>query len=52
MAVFGALRAGLVVVNTNPLYTEREMAHQFKDSNAKAIVILANMADKLEKSAR
>lgn len=48
VAVFGALRAGLVVVNTNPLYTEREMAHQFKDSNAKAIVILANMADKLE----
>ena len=37
VAVFGALRAGLVVVNTNPLYTEREMAHQFKDSNAKAI---------------
>ena len=36
VAVFGALRAGLVVVNTNPLYTEREMAHQFKDSNAKA----------------
>ncbi|MGY0555707.1 AMP-binding protein [Vreelandella sp. 2A-K22] len=49
VAVFGALRAGLVVVNTNPLYTEREMANQFKDSNAKAIVILANMADKLEK---
>ncbi|MCL7930295.1 AMP-binding protein [Halomonas llamarensis] len=49
VAVFGALRAGLVVVNTNPLYTEREMAHQFKDSNAKAIVILANMADKLER---
>lgn len=49
VAVFGALRAGLVLVNTNPLYTEREMAHQFKDSGAKAIVILANMADKLEK---
>ncbi len=49
VAVFGAMRAGLVVVNTNPLYTEREMAHQFKDSGAKAIVILANMADKLEK---
>ena len=49
VAVFGALRAGLVVVNTNPLYTEREMAHQFKDSGAKAILILANMADKLEK---
>lgn len=49
VAVFGAMRAGMVVVNTNPLYTEREMAHQFKDSGAKAIVILANMADKLEK---
>ncbi|MCP1315437.1 MULTISPECIES: AMP-binding protein [unclassified Halomonas] len=49
VAVFGALRAGLVVVNTNPLYTEREMAHQFKDSGAKAIVILANMAHKLDK---
>ncbi|MCE8032405.1 MAG: AMP-binding protein [Halomonas sp.] len=49
IAVFGALRAGLVVVNTNPLYTEREMAHQFKDSGAKAILILANMASKLEK---
>lgn len=49
VAVFGAIRAGLVVVNTNPLYTEREMEHQFKDSGAKAILILANMADKLEK---
>ncbi|MFC3283423.1 AMP-binding protein [Litchfieldella rifensis] len=49
VAVFGAMRAGLVVVNTNPLYTEREMAHQFKDSGAKAILILANMADKLER---
>ncbi|MDN3520505.1 AMP-binding protein [Halomonas ramblicola] len=49
VTVFGAMRAGLVVVNTNPLYTEREMAHQFKDSGARAIVILANMADKLER---
>jgi long-chain acyl-CoA synthetase len=48
VAVFGALRAGLVIVNTNPLYTRREMRHQFKDSGARAIVILANMADKLE----
>ncbi|WP_017430027.1 AMP-binding protein [Vreelandella jeotgali] len=48
VAVFGALRAGMVVVNTNPLYTEREMAHQFADSGASAIVILANMAAKLE----
>ncbi|MEQ5767377.1 AMP-binding protein [Halomonas sp. H33-56] len=49
VAVFGAIRAGMVVVNTNPLYTEREMTHQFKDSGAKAILILANMADKLER---
>jgi long-chain acyl-CoA synthetase len=48
VALFGALRAGLVVVNTNPLYTEREMQHQFKDSGAKAIVIVANFASKLE----
>jgi len=40
IAVFGALRAGLVVVNTNPLYTEREMRHQFKDSGARALVYL------------
>ena len=44
VVVFGALRAGLVVVNTNPLYTTREMKHQFTDSGAKALVILANMA--------
>jgi len=44
VAVFGAMRAGLVVVNTNPLYTAREMEHQFNDSGAKALVCLANMA--------
>ncbi|MWK57375.1 AMP-binding protein [Pseudomonas otitidis] len=44
VVVFGALRAGLVVVNTNPLYTAREMEHQFNDSGAKALVCLANMA--------
>jgi long-chain acyl-CoA synthetase len=49
IAMFGALRAGLAVVNTNPLYTPREMQHQFKDSGAKAIVILANFAANLEK---
>lgn len=49
VAMFGALRAGLAVVNTNPLYTPREMQHQFKDSGAKAIVILANFASHLEK---
>ena len=40
IVVFGAMRAGLVVVNTNPLYTEREMRHQFKDSGARALVYL------------
>ncbi|MFZ2319643.1 MAG: AMP-binding protein, partial [Pseudomonas sp.] len=44
IVVFGAIRAGLVVVNTNPLYTAREMEHQFNDSGAKALVCLANMA--------
>lgn len=46
---YAAMRAGLVVVNTNPLYTEQEMLHQFKDSGVKAIVILSNFCDKLEK---
>ncbi len=49
IALFGALRAGLVVVNTNPLYTAKEMAHQFKDSGAKAIVIAAMSAHHLAK---
>ena len=49
VVLFGALKAGLIVVNTNPLYTGREMEHQFKDSGAKAIVILANFAHNLEK---
>ena len=40
IAVFGALRAGLVVVNTNPLYTAREMRHQFNDAGVKALVYL------------
>ncbi|SNS13398.1 long-chain-fatty-acid--CoA ligase FadD1 [Pseudomonas segetis] len=44
IVVFGAIRAGLVVVNTNPLYTARELEHQFNDSGAKALVCLANMA--------
>ncbi len=48
IALFGALRAGLVVVNTNPLYTDRELEHQLKDSGAKAIVILVNFARTLE----
>lgn len=49
IALFGALRAGLVVVNTNPLYTHREMLHQFKDSGVKGICILENFACNLEK---
>ncbi len=49
VAMFGAFRAGLIVVNTNPLYTPREMEHQFRDSGAKAIVILANFAHNLQK---
>ncbi|MBZ9665079.1 MULTISPECIES: long-chain-fatty-acid--CoA ligase FadD1 [Pseudomonas] len=44
IVVFGAMRAGLVVVNTNPLYTARELEHQFNDSGAKALICLANMA--------
>lgn len=49
IALFGALRAGIVVVNVNPLYTARELEHQLKDSGAKAIVIFANSAHCLEK---
>jgi len=48
VAVFGALRAGLVVVNTNPLYTEREMLQQFNDAGARALICLANKADLVE----
>ncbi|WP_321347341.1 long-chain-fatty-acid--CoA ligase [Halopseudomonas oceani] len=40
IAVFGAIRAGLVVVNTNPMYTAREMRHQFQDSGAKALIYM------------
>lgn len=49
IVVFGAIKAGLVIVNTNPLYTEHEMEHQFNDAEVKGIVILENFADKLEK---
>jgi len=45
--VFGALRAGLVVVNTNPLYTARELEHQLTDSGAKAIVVVEAFASTL-----
>lgn len=49
IAVYAALRAGLVVVNTNPLYTEREMKHQFVDSGAEALVILGDLLHKYDK---
>jgi len=45
VAMYGILRAGLVVVNTNPLYTARELRHQLKDSGAKALVVLSNVAN-------
>ena len=48
VAVAGILRAGLVVVNVNPLYTPRELEHQLKDSGAKAIVVLENFAATLQ----
>ena len=44
IAIFGALRAGLIVVNVNPLYTPRELKHQLQDSGAKAIIIFENSA--------
>ena len=47
IALFGILRAGMVVVNTNPLYTARELKHQLKDSGARAIVVLENFAHTL-----
>jgi len=47
VAVFGALRAGLTVVNTNPLYTDRELQHQLEDSGAKAIVVVEMFAHTL-----
>ena len=49
IALFGALRSGIVVVNTNPLYTPSEMKHQFNDSGCKTILILSNFAYNLEK---
>jgi long-chain acyl-CoA synthetase len=49
VAIMGALRAGLTVVNTNPMYTARELRHQLTDSGARAIVIIENFAHVLEK---
>ncbi len=48
VALFGVLRAGMVVVNTNPLYTARELEHQLQDSGAKVIVIVENFAHVLQ----
>jgi long-chain acyl-CoA synthetase len=48
VVLFGILRAGMVVVNVNPLYTPRELEHQLKDSGAKAIIILENFASVLQ----
>jgi long-chain acyl-CoA synthetase len=48
VAIFGILRAGLVVVNTNPLYTARELKHQMNDSGAEAIIIVENFCHVLE----
>jgi long-chain acyl-CoA synthetase len=50
VALIGGFRAGLTIVNVNPLYTVRELAHQLADSGAETIVILANFAHTLEKA--
>ena len=50
ITVFGLLRAGLTIVNTNPLYTRRELQHQLVDSQAKGIVIVENFANTLERA--
>jgi long-chain acyl-CoA synthetase len=52
VALFGALRAGLVVVNCNPLYTPRELEHQLNDAGAEAIVVLENFAKTLQVAER
>ncbi|MFS2225583.1 long-chain-fatty-acid--CoA ligase FadD [Pantoea sp. B65] len=49
IALFGVLRAGMIVVNVNPLYTPRELEHQLNDSGASAIVLVSNFAHTLEK---
>ncbi|WP_373096981.1 AMP-binding protein [Zhongshania sp.] len=49
VAAWGIIRAGLVLVNTNPLYTERELRHQFQDSGAKAVVMLSDFVAAAEK---
>jgi len=49
VALFGAMKAGLVIVNTNPMYTARELKHQLEDSGARAIVVVDNFAHVLQK---
>ena len=49
IAFFGLVKAGMVTVTTNPLYTSQEMLHQFSDSGVKAVIILESFCDKLEK---
>ena len=48
VALFGILRAGMIVVNVNPLYTARELEHQLRDSGARAIVVVENFAATLQ----
>jgi len=48
VAIFGSLRAGMIVVNVNPMYTPRELQHQLRDSGARVIVILENFAHTLQ----
>ena len=52
VAVFGILRAGMIVVNVNPLYTPRELQHQLKDAGAKAIFVLDNFAHTVQQVAK
>ncbi len=52
VAIFGILKAGCVLVNTNPLYTEREMKHQFNDAGVEALVLIDMFADKMATIAR
>ena len=50
VAIFAILRAGYIVVNTNPLYTTDEVIHQMNDSGAEVIIVLANFAKTIEKA--
>lgn len=43
IAAYGAMRAGMILVNTNPLYTPRELIHQYNDSGAKALIVLSDL---------